>query len=61
MGCYHHGGTGKELLKQETRVTMDKKQIKDNDTKIQFLFTKRHPQEKEKMGHIKPIKDSYSK
>lgn len=49
-------------LKQETRVTMVKKQIKDNDTKIQFLFTKRHPQEKEKVGHIKPIKkDSYSK
>lgn len=50
------------LFKQETRVPMVKKQIKYNHIKIQFLFTIRHPYgEKKKVGHIKPIKDSYSK
>lgn len=48
-------------LKQETKSIYYQKTHKYNDTKIQLLFTKRHPQENKKAGYIKPIKGSYSK
>ena len=46
-------------LKQETKSIYYQKTDKYNDIKIQLLFTKRHPQENKKAGHIKPIKGGF--